>query len=86
MSEMTVEDLVAELMALKIEDKQVFTGNVIRVDNKIILTGLSAWYCPFSFLALTNSPSSSTSSVPSLSFFQLSAALTTRNLQNLAHG
>ena len=42
MSEMTVEDLVAELMALKIEDKQVFTGNVIRVDNKIILTGMTA--------------------------------------------
>ena len=41
MSEMTVEDLVAELMALKIEDKQVFTGNVIRVDNKIILTGMT---------------------------------------------
>ena len=42
MSEITVEDLVAELMALKIEDKQVFTGNVIRVDNKIILTGMTA--------------------------------------------
>ena len=42
MSELTVEDLVAELMALKIEDKQVFTGNVIRVDNKIILTGMTA--------------------------------------------
>ena len=42
MSEITVEDLVAELMALKIEDKQVFTGNVIRVDNKIIHTGMTA--------------------------------------------
>lgn len=42
MSELTVEDLVAELMALKIEDKQVFTGNIIRVDNKIILTGMTA--------------------------------------------
>jgi hypothetical protein len=42
MSEKTVENLVAELMKLKVEDKQVFTGNVIRVDNKIILTGMTA--------------------------------------------
>ena len=42
MSKKTVENLVAELMKLKVEDKQVFTGNVIRVDNKIILTGMTA--------------------------------------------
>jgi hypothetical protein len=42
MSKKTVENLVAELMKLKVEDNQVFTGNVIRVDNKIILTGMTA--------------------------------------------
>ena len=42
MEEKTVENLVAELMQLKVEDQKVFTANVIRVENKIILTGISA--------------------------------------------
>jgi len=42
MEEKTVENLVAELMNLKVEDQKVFTANVIRVENKIILTGISA--------------------------------------------
>ena len=42
MEEKTVENLVAELMQLKVEDQKVFTANVIRVVNKIILTGISA--------------------------------------------
>ena len=42
MEEKTVENLVAELMNLKVEDQKVFTANVIRVENKIILTGMTA--------------------------------------------
>ena len=42
MEEKTVENLVGEMLALKVEDKQIFQANVIRVDNQIVLTSLTA--------------------------------------------
>ena len=42
MDEKTVENLVGEMLALKVEDKQIFQANVIRVDNQIVLTSLTA--------------------------------------------
>ena len=42
MDEKTVENLVGEMLALKEEDKQIFQANVIRVDNQIVLTSLTA--------------------------------------------
>ena len=38
----TIENLVREMLALKVEDKQIFQANVIRVDNQIVLTSLTA--------------------------------------------
>ena len=38
----TIENLVREMLALKLEDKQIFQANVIRVDNQIVLTSLTA--------------------------------------------
>jgi len=42
MDEKTVENLVGEMLAMKVEDKQIFQANVIRVDNQIVLTSLTA--------------------------------------------
>jgi len=42
MDEKTVENLVGEMLALKVEDKQIFQANVIRVDIQIVLTSLTA--------------------------------------------
>ena len=42
MEEKTVENLVEELLQLKIDDSQVFKASAIRVGNQIILTTLTA--------------------------------------------
>ena len=42
MDEKTIENLVGEMLAMKVDDKQIFQANVIRVDNQIVLTSLTA--------------------------------------------
>ena len=42
MEEKTVENLVEELLQLKIDDSQVFKASAMRVGNQIILTTLTA--------------------------------------------
>ena len=42
MEEKSVENLVEELLQLKIDDSQVFKASAIRVGNQIILTTLTA--------------------------------------------
>ena len=41
-NEVTLEQLVDALTKLRVEDTQVFQAQVIRVDNQILLTGLTA--------------------------------------------
>lgn len=41
-NEVTLEQLVDALTKMRVEDTQVFQAQVIRVDNQILLTGLTA--------------------------------------------
>ena len=38
----TMENLIGEMLDIKVDDKQVFQANVIRVKNEVILTSLTA--------------------------------------------
>jgi|TARA_B100000073_G_C23419524_1_gene446617 hypothetical protein len=40
--EKTMENLIGEMLDIKVDDKQVFQANVIRVKNEVILTSLTA--------------------------------------------
>tara|TARA_B100000424_G_C22935640_1_gene497884 strand:+ start:2208 stop:2471 length:264 start_codon:yes stop_codon:yes gene_type:complete len=40
--EKTMENLIGEMLDVKVDDKQVFQANVIRVKNEVILTSLTA--------------------------------------------
>mgnify|MGYP003124969934 FL=1 len=40
--EKTMENLIGEMLDIKVDDKQVFQANVIRVENQVILTSLTA--------------------------------------------
>ena len=37
-----MENLIGEMLDIKVDDKQVFQANVIRVENQVILTSLTA--------------------------------------------
>ena len=37
-----MENLIGEMLDIKVDDKQVFQANVIRVKNEVILTSLTA--------------------------------------------
>ncbi len=37
-----MENLIGEMLDVKVDDKQVFQANVIRVKNEVILTSLTA--------------------------------------------
>ena len=38
----TMENLIGEMLDIKVDDKQVFQANVIRVKNEVVLTSLTA--------------------------------------------
>ena len=40
--EKTMENLIGEMLDIKVDDKQVFQANVIRVKNEVVLTSLTA--------------------------------------------
>ena len=40
--EKTMENLIGEMLDVRVDDKQVFQANVIRVKNEVILTSLTA--------------------------------------------
>ncbi len=40
--EKTMENLIGEMLDIRVDDKQVFQANVIRVKNEVILTSLTA--------------------------------------------
>ena len=37
-----MENLIGEMLDIKVDDKQVFQANVIRVKNEVVLTSLTA--------------------------------------------
>ena len=40
--EKTMENLIGEMLDVRVDDKQVFQANVIRVKNEVVLTSLTA--------------------------------------------
>ena len=40
--EKTMENLIGEMLDVRVDDKQVFQANVIRVKNEVILTSITA--------------------------------------------